>query len=115
VQPVAHFVIDTSRNGNGPNDMSAYAAAPHNQPPSVISGLRAGNWCNPPGAALGQLPQAVPRPDTFPLLDVRTLAGAQSAPVQQWPAARIDAVSRHTRSLAVIRPRRRTAGIPPAR
>jgi endoglucanase len=69
VQPVAHFVIDTSRNGNGPNDMSAYAAAPYNQPPSVISGLRAGNWCNPPGAALGQLPQAVPRPDTFPLLD----------------------------------------------
>jgi endoglucanase len=69
VQPVAHFVVDTSRNGNGPNDMSAYAAAPYNQPPSVISGLQAGNWCNPPGAALGTLPQALPRPDTFPLLD----------------------------------------------
>lgn len=69
VRPVAHFVIDTSRNGNGPNDMSAYAAAPYNQPPSVISGLQAGNWCNPPGAVLGATPQAVPQPTDFPLLD----------------------------------------------
>jgi endoglucanase len=69
VQPVAHFVIDTSRNGNGPNDMSDYAAAPYNQPPSVISALRAANWCNPPGATLGPKPQAVPAPTTFPLLD----------------------------------------------
>jgi endoglucanase len=69
VQPVAHFVIDTSRNGNGPNDMSAYAVAPYNQPSSVISGLQAGNWCNPPDSALGPLPQADPQPNTFPLLD----------------------------------------------
>ncbi len=26
--PTAHFIVDTSRNGRGPNDMSAYAAAP---------------------------------------------------------------------------------------
>jgi endoglucanase len=54
--PTAHFVVDTSRNGQGPNDMSAYAAAPYNQPASVISGLAAGNWCNPPGAGLGLAP-----------------------------------------------------------
>jgi endoglucanase len=54
--PTTHFVVDTSRNGNGPNDMSAYAAAPYNQPASVISGLQSGNWCNPPGAGLGVRP-----------------------------------------------------------
>ncbi|MBO0866090.1 MAG: glycoside hydrolase family 6 protein [Mycobacterium sp.] len=69
VQPVVHFVVDTSRNGNGPNDMSAYAAAPYNQPPDVIHGLQAGNWCNPPGAVLGPRPEALPAPNTFPLLD----------------------------------------------
>lgn len=35
-----HFVIDTSRNGNGSASVSA--------------------WCNPPGRALGQLPQVAP-------------------------------------------------------
>lgn len=69
VRPVAHFVTDTSRNGDGPNDMAAYAADPYDQPPSVITSLRAGNWCNPPGAALGPAPRAVPQPDLFPLLD----------------------------------------------
>jgi len=65
-QPTTHFVVDTSRNGRGPNNMSAYAAAPYNQPPSVISVLKAGNWCNPPGAGLGLRPTA----DTgTPLLD----------------------------------------------
>ncbi|MGH8891413.1 MAG: glycoside hydrolase family 6 protein [Acidothermaceae bacterium] len=54
--PTAHFVVDTSRNGNGPNNMSAYSAAPYNQPANVVSSLAGGNWCNPPGAGLGLLP-----------------------------------------------------------
>ncbi|HEX8227153.1 MAG TPA: glycoside hydrolase family 6 protein [Candidatus Saccharimonadales bacterium] len=37
----AHFVIDTSRNGNGPYD--------NKKRPDF-------NWCNPPGRALGQYP-----------------------------------------------------------
>ena len=53
-----HFVIDSSRNGNGPNNMQAYASAPYNQPASVISTLASGNWCNPPGAGLGLRPTA---------------------------------------------------------
>jgi endoglucanase len=53
-----HFVIDTSRNGQGPNDMQTYAAAPYNQASSVISKLVSGNWCNPTGAGLGLVPTA---------------------------------------------------------
>ncbi len=53
-----HFVIDTSRNGNGPNNMQTYASAPYNQPSSVIATLAGGNWCNPPGAGLGVRPTA---------------------------------------------------------
>jgi endoglucanase len=56
VQPTAHFVIDTSRNATGPNDMQAYAAAPYTQPANVISALVAGNWCNPTGAGIGATP-----------------------------------------------------------
>ncbi len=56
--PTTHFVIDTSRNGQGPNNMETYASAPYNQPSSVISTLQAGNWCNPPGAGLGLRPTA---------------------------------------------------------
>jgi endoglucanase len=51
-----HFVIDTSRNGDGPNNMSAYANAPYDQPSSVISTLASGNWCNPPDSGLGIRP-----------------------------------------------------------
>ena len=54
--PTAHFIVDTSRNANGPNNMSGYANAPYNQPANVVSSLAAGNWCNPPGAGLGLLP-----------------------------------------------------------
>jgi endoglucanase len=65
---ITHFVIDTSRNGQGPNSMAAYAAAPYDQPPAVVSALATGNWCNPPGAGLGLRPTA----DTgVPLLDAR--------------------------------------------
>jgi endoglucanase len=51
-----HFVIDTSRNGDGPNNMQAFAQAPFNQPASVIGTLASGNWCNPPGSGLGTRP-----------------------------------------------------------
>ncbi|MGK7234150.1 glycoside hydrolase family 6 protein [Streptomyces hygroscopicus] len=43
----AHFVIDTSRNGNGPLEHARAARY----------GIRKGeNWCNPPGRALGEPP-----------------------------------------------------------
>jgi endoglucanase len=61
-----HFVIDTSRNGRGPNGMQAYAAAPYDQPASVISTLAGGNWCNPPASGLGLRPTAS---TGVPLLD----------------------------------------------
>ncbi|HKN97799.1 MAG TPA: glycoside hydrolase family 6 protein, partial [Pseudonocardiaceae bacterium] len=64
--PTTHFVIDTSRNGTGPNDMTEFAEAPFDQPSSVVATLAAGNWCNPPGAGTGL------RPTTntgIPLLD----------------------------------------------
>jgi endoglucanase len=50
------FVVDTSRNGDGPDNMQKYASAPYDQPASVISTLAAGNWCNPPGSGLGLRP-----------------------------------------------------------
>jgi endoglucanase len=56
--PTTHFVVDTSRDGEGPNDMEAYAAAPYDQPSSVIGTLQSGNWCNPPGSGLGLRPTA---------------------------------------------------------
>lgn len=55
-KPTTHFVVDTSRNGTGPNDMTRYAEAPYNQPADVVAALRAGNWCNPPGAGVGLRP-----------------------------------------------------------
>jgi len=71
-----HFVIDTSRNGEGPNpmtggadaDMADYAAAPYDQPAGDIAALQAGNWCNPPGSGLGVAPTAstdVPLVDAY--------------------------------------------------
>lgn len=61
-----HFVEDTSRNGNGPNNMSEFASAPFDQPSSVISSLASGNWCNPPGSGLGLRPTSS---TGVPLLD----------------------------------------------
>jgi endoglucanase len=58
VQPSAHFVIDTGRNGNGPLKTAQYAAVPYNQSASVISGLQGGNWCNAFGAGAGLRPTA---------------------------------------------------------
>jgi len=56
--PATHFVVDTSRNGLGPNSMQTYAAAPDDQPGSVISTLVAGGWCNPTDEGLGVRPTA---------------------------------------------------------
>jgi endoglucanase len=56
--PTTPFVIDTSRNGRGPNDMSIYADAPYDQPAGIVDALRAGNWCNPPGRGVGLRPTA---------------------------------------------------------
>jgi endoglucanase len=56
--PTTRFVVDTSRNGQGPNDMSAYAGPPYNQPDAVVTALRNGNWCNPPGRGVGLRPTA---------------------------------------------------------
>jgi endoglucanase len=61
-----HFVIDTSRNGDGPNSMQRYANPPYNQPASVIATLAGGNWCNPPDSGLGLKPTAS---TGVPLLD----------------------------------------------
>jgi hypothetical protein len=72
----AHFVIDTSRNGQGPNPMTggpdanmvSYTAGPFDQPATVISTLQAGNWCNPPGSGLDLAPTAntgVPLVDAY--------------------------------------------------
>jgi endoglucanase len=60
------FVVDTSRNGHGPNSMQGYASAPYDQPASVISTLAGGNWCNPPASGLGLRPTAS---TGVPLLD----------------------------------------------
>jgi endoglucanase len=77
--PSTHFIVDTSRNGLGPDSMQSYTAAPDDQPASVISSLQAGNWCNPPSAGLGLRPTANPGvslsaldsylPSSPPLLD----------------------------------------------
>jgi endoglucanase len=56
--PTVHFVIDTSRNGNGPLNTAPFALAPYNQPAGVLAALTSGNWCNPTGAGLGLRPTA---------------------------------------------------------
>jgi endoglucanase len=53
-----HFVVDTSRNGQGANTMRKYAAAPYNQSAAAIATLFQGNWCNPTDAGLGVRPTA---------------------------------------------------------
>ena len=62
--PITHYVIDTSRNGQGPNDMATYAGAPYDQTSNIISNLQSGNWCNPPDSGLGLPPTADPAADT---------------------------------------------------
>jgi endoglucanase len=54
--PSTHFVIDTSRNGQGPFNAASYGNPPYNQPASVIATLNNGGWCNPPARGLGVSP-----------------------------------------------------------
>ena len=61
-----HFVLDTSRNGHGPNTMRPTPSAPYDQPAGVIATLASGNWCNPPASGLGLRPTAS---TGVPLLD----------------------------------------------
>jgi endoglucanase len=56
--PATHFVVDTSRNGQGPLDASIYTNPPYNQPASVVTTLTSGSWCNPPARGLGTHPTA---------------------------------------------------------
>jgi endoglucanase len=56
--PSTHFVIDISRNGQGPFNAASYANPPYNQPTSVITTLNNGGWCNPPARGLGAPPTA---------------------------------------------------------
>jgi endoglucanase len=56
-QPTARFVLDTSRNGQGPWAPAAGTTYPDPQ-----------TWCNPPKRGLGAKPQAQPNA-AFPLVD----------------------------------------------
>jgi endoglucanase len=56
--PTTHFIIDTSRNGNGPLDGNQYIAAPYGQSVDTAKKLTQDNWCNPPGAGNGLRPTA---------------------------------------------------------
>ena len=51
--PTTHFLIDTSRNGQGPFSAAPYGAAPYNQPSWVLTTLNNGSWCNPLARGLG--------------------------------------------------------------
>ena len=65
-ETLAHFVINTNRNGLGPLAAERYAGPPFNQPPTVVEVLRNGGWCMPPGRGVGLRPTA----DTkVPLVD----------------------------------------------
>ena len=64
--PSTHFVLDTSRNGQGPLNAAIYASAPYNQAASTVTTITSGNWCNPPGAGVGYRPTAN---TGYPLLD----------------------------------------------
>ena len=56
--PTTHFLIDTSRNGQGTLNANIYANPPYNQPTSVVQTLTNGSWCNPPARGLGTHPTA---------------------------------------------------------
>ncbi len=56
--PSTHFILDTSRNGQGPLDTSVYANPPYNQALATVQTLTNGRWCNPPGRGLGLRPTA---------------------------------------------------------
>ena len=64
--PATHFVVDTSRNGQGPLVAGIYAAAPFNQAAATVQTISNGSWCNPPDRGLGQPSTAR---TSVPLLD----------------------------------------------
>ena len=67
-ETLAHFVINTNRNGLGPLAAERYAGPPFNQPSTVVEVLRNGGWCMPPGRGVGLRPTAdtkVPLVDAF--------------------------------------------------
>jgi endoglucanase len=107
IDGTTHFVIDTSRDGLGPNNMSLYSGAPYDQDAGVIGTLQAGNWCNPPGSGTGIFPTANTS-SVSPLLDaylwvkipgqsdgqcdaaggVRTWSDTEyTPPIAGWPAS----------------------------
>jgi endoglucanase len=66
--PLAHFVVDTSRNGRGPPMTDIYGKTPYNQPEWVVSALATASWCNPPGMGVGLRPTTdtkIPLVDAF--------------------------------------------------
>jgi endoglucanase len=65
---LAHFVVDTSRNGQPLFNPYRYASFPYNQPAQVVDNLFGGAFCNPPGAGVGLRPTAdtgVPLADAY--------------------------------------------------
>ncbi|HXU61838.1 MAG TPA: glycoside hydrolase family 6 protein, partial [Polyangia bacterium] len=77
---LTHFVINTNQNGQGPLDTSLYGRPPYDQPPDVVTKLRDGAWCMPPGRGLGARPTAstgLPLVDAFLWID---RAGVSVAP-----------------------------------
>ena len=64
----AYFVIDTSRNGQGPLDANIYASSPYNQPTSVVQTITNGRWCNPPGVDLGRIRRPIPESRCWTLI-----------------------------------------------
>jgi endoglucanase len=78
-ESLAHFVINTNRNGLGPLAAARYAGPPYNQPPAVVEVLRNGGWCEPPGRGVGLRPTAdtkVPLVDAYLWTEVPGMSSA---------------------------------------
>lgn len=79
-QPTTHFVIDTSRNGQGPWNPPAHPAGD------------AQDWCNPPARGLGNLPTAN---TGQPLVDAYLwvkIPGASDGQCTRWTSGPLDPV-----------------------
>jgi endoglucanase len=78
-ETLAHFVINTDRNGVGPLAAARYEGPPFNQPPAVVEVLRNGGWCEPPGRGVGLRPTAdtkVPLVDAYLWIEVPGMSSA---------------------------------------
>ena len=92
---LTHFVINTNQNGLGPLDTRIYGRPPYNQPPNIVTRLRDGSWCMPPGRGLGVRPTAntgLPLVDAFLWID---RAGVSVAPCDIAGGARAWDYSRY--------------------